>query len=424
MKILLLNTDDYTGGAAIACKRLLKALQLTNVNAKMLVQEARAGQQGITQLNNSWFSKKKAWLRFVAERLFFLFYEKNKNVRFLFNPGKFGVDISHNQLVMESDIIHLHWINFGFLSIDSLNKLGKIGKPIVWTLHDMWAFTGGCHHSGECENYQNSCGNCIKFLKAPSENDLSNKIWQQKQDTFVNFNLTIVTCSNWLSERAKKSSLLKNIRIETIPNPIDTVVFAPTDKQIAKKNLGLNLQKNYILFAAMSISAAGKGYNYFKEAIIEFTKLNNTENLELLIFGKANETDFEDLPIKVNFLGQLTSAKQIVDAYNAAHLFVIPSLEENLPNTIMEAMACGTPVVGFNVGGIPEMIYHKQTGYLAKFKSAEDLAIGIKYILESIDYHLLCENSRKKVLENYSEPVVAKQYKNLYESVLERAIAK
>jgi glycosyltransferase involved in cell wall biosynthesis len=435
-KILLLNTDDFTGGAAIACRRLLKALRThTDMQVQMLVQESKSEQAGVIQVNNSWFSKKKAFLRFVAERLFFLFYEKSKEVRFLFNPSKFGIDITDNQAFKDSDIIHLHWTNFGFLSIDSLQKIFQTNKPVVWTLHDMWAFTGGCHHSGECENYQKTCGNCVRYLKNPSEDDLSFQVWAEKSKAFQGANLTVITCSEWLRDRARKSSLFQNIRVEAIPNPIDTEVFRPIDKHLARKKFGLDESKKYILFAAMRVDAIGKGFAYFQEALSMFDALysmfdvrysmfdessspnieHRTSNIEILIFGQAEASDFQSLPFKVNILGRLSDLDTIAHAYSAASVFVIPSLEENLPNTIMESMACGTPVVGFEVGGIPEMIDHKKTGYLSKYKSAEDLANGIQYVLQESDYQALCNNSRQKVLDNYSEKIVAEKYKKIYE---------
>jgi glycosyltransferase involved in cell wall biosynthesis len=442
-KILLLNTDDFTGGAAIACRRLLKALRThTDVEAKMLVQESKSGQEGVVQLNNSWFQKKKAFLRFVAERLFFLFYEKSKAVRFAFNPAKFGTDITDNKIFKESDIIHLHWTNFGFLSINSLQKIFQTNKPVVWTLHDMWAFTGGCHHSGECENYQKSCGNCVRYLKNPSEHDLSFQVLAEKSKAFQGANLTVITCSEWLRDRARKSALFQNIKVEAIPNPIDAEVFRPIDKHLARKKFGLDKNKKYILFAAMRVDAVGKGFAYFQEALSMFdardsmfdessnpniesrtsnieTQTSNIEhrtpNIEILIFGQAEASDFQLLPFKVNILGRLSDLDTIAHAYSAASVFVIPSLEENLPNTIMESMACGTPVVGFEVGGIPEMIDHLKTGYLAKYKSADDLANGIQYILQESDYQSLCDNSRQKVVDNYSEKVVAEKYKKIYE---------
>lgn len=430
-KILLLNTDDFTGGAAIACRRLLKALRThTDMQVQMLVQESKSGQAGIVPLNSSWFSKKKAFLRFVAERLFFLFYEKSKEVRFLFNPAKFGIDITDNQSFKESDIVHLHWTNFGFLSIESLQKIFQTNKPVVWTLHDMWAFTGGCHHSGECENYQKTCGNCVRYLKNPSEDDLSFQVWAEKSKAFQGANLTVITCSEWLRDRARKSSLFQSFKVEAIPNPIDTQVFRPIDKHLARKKFGLSENKQYILFAAMRVDAVGKGFAYFQEALSIFDvrdsmfgldEESNPEhripNIEILIFGQAEASDFQSLPFKVNILGRLSDLETIAYAYSAASVFVIPSLEENLPNTIMESMACGTPVVGFEVGGIPEMIDHTENGYLSKYKSAEDLAKGIQYVLQKSDYQALCDNARQKVMENYSEEVVAKRYQEIYHSL-------
>jgi glycosyltransferase involved in cell wall biosynthesis len=424
LKILLLNTDDFTGGAAIACLRLLKAFRsLTSIQAQMLVQESKSGIGGVVQLNNSWISKSKSFVRFVAERLFFLFFEKNKKVRFGFNPGKFGTDLSTNSNIKKTDIIHLHWINFGFLSLNSIKKIAQTSKPIVWTLHDMWAFTGGCHHSGTCENYQKSCGNCVQFLKNPSSHDLSNQIWKEKMDVFSKANLTIVTCSEWLGNRAKKSSLFDNIRVETIPNPIDIDVFRPIDKNIAFKKNQLNADLKYILFAAMRVDALGKGFSYFSAALTDlfYKILDNGQNqtdIEIIIFGQALASDFETLPFKVNILGKLTDTNDIVNVYNVASVFVIPSLEENLPNTIMESLACGTPVVGFDVGGIPEMIDHKQNGYLATYKSAEDLAAGIYWTLYEANGTELSTNAVKKVKDNYSESIVAKKYEEVYNRLL------
>ena len=417
MKILLLNTDDFTGGAAIACRRLLKALNTkTKVQASMLVQESKSGESNIVQLNHSWLSKKKAFLRFVAERLFYLPFEKTKELRFAFNPAKFGMNLSENHTIKSADILHLHWINFGFLSVKSIGKLAKTQKPIVWTLHDMWAFTGGCHHSGECKNYQKSCGNCERFIKNPSPTDLSNQIWEGKSKAYPALNLTIVTCSKWLGNRAKKSSLFKNLRVETIPNPIDTSLFQPIDKITARKKFNLPENKKYILFAAMKVDAIGKGFPYFRDALHLISE--QVSDVEILIFGQAQASDYDSLPFKVNVLGRLNDVATIAQAYSAASVFVTPSLEENLPNTIMEAMACGTPAIGFDIGGIPEMIEHQQTGYLATYKSAEDLAKGIYWTLFEADYEALCRNSRQKVIENYAEEIVAKQYQALYESLL------
>ena len=458
MQITILSTFDNQGGAAIAASRLNKALNNNGLTSNVLVQDKKGDDVTTQSIANTWFQKKMAFARFALDRLQFIFYEKSKDVRFSFSQATVGVDVSSHPFIQQSDVIHLHWINFGFLSLNSLNNLIKTNKPIVWTLHDMWAFTGGCHYSGDCENYLNACGNCVPFLKNPSDTDLSNQVWQRKAAIFKKSNFTVVACSEWLAQKARKSSLLQGKTIISIPNPIDTKVFQPINKTIARKHFGLSPDKKYILFAAAKVGDVRKGFAYFTEALsmldardsmldfrnstfgfdekltsnIKYRTPNiepqisnpkhRTPNIELLIFGQAQVADFDGLPFRVNLLGQLSDIDSIVMAYSAASVFVIPSLEDNLPNTIMESMACGTPVVGFEVGGIPEMIDHKTsgmspTGYLAQYKSSEDLAKGIQYVLEEADYQALCENSRKKVVENYSEEVVSEKYKKVYQSL-------
>ena len=423
MKITILSTFDNFGGAAIAASRLNKALNSNGLSSNMLVQDRKGNLPNVESIAQNWFQKKLALLRFALDRYQFAFYEKNKDVRFIFSQAKIGIDISNHPLIQKSDIIHLHWINFGFLSLNSLEKLFKINKPVVWTLHDMWVFTGGCHYSRECTNYERNCGNCVQFLKNSSENDLSHQVWERKKEIFSKANLTIVTCSEWLAEKARESSLLKDKTIVSIPNPIDTDVFRPIEKSIARGNFKLSPDKKYILFGAVKISDARKGFAYFAEAISIINQqliINNIDpdNIEVLIFGQAQAADFEGLPFKVNILGKLSDLEMICKAYSAASVFVSPSIEDNLPNTIMESMACGTPVVGFDVGGIPEMIDHEKSGYLAKYKSSEDLAKGIYWILFNADYQLLANNSRQKVLDNYSEKVVAEKYKKVYQSLI------
>jgi glycosyltransferase involved in cell wall biosynthesis len=421
MQITILSTFDNQGGAAIAASRLNKALNNNGLTSNMLVQDKKSKDATTQSIAHSWFQKKMALVRFALDRLQFVFYEKSKEVRFSFSQATIGVDVSSHSLIQQSDVIHLHWINFGFLSLNSLDDLIKTNKPIVWTLHDMWAFTGGCHYAGDCENYLNACGNCVPFLKNPSDTDLSNQVWQRKAEIFKKSNFTVVACSEWLAQKARQSSLLQGKTILSIPNPIDVNVFQPTPKDVAAMYFELAYDKKYILFAAAKISDERKGFSYFKEAlsVISNQLLINgktASDIEILIFGQAQASDFEELPFKVNILGKLSNLETIAKAYSAATVFVSPSIEDNLPNTIMESMACGTPVVGFEVGGIPEMIDHKTNGYLAKYKSAEDLAKGIYWTLFESDYQVLVDNSRQKVLDNYSEEVIIEKYKNVYES--------
>jgi glycosyltransferase involved in cell wall biosynthesis len=357
-------------------------------------------------------------LKFALERLYFWFFEKDKSVRFLFSPAKVGSDLSKHPLIQQADVIHLHWVNFGFLSLASLQKLFALNKPIVWTLHDMWTFTGGCHHSRDCNNFQEQCGNCTTFLARPSTVDLSHIGWKTKKSMYQDSNLQIVTCSKWLQQKAQSSSVLENISVNAIPNPIDTDLFRPILKKEARQQLNLPTDKFLILFAAAKITAAGrKGFDYFEEALQLLAQQYPDIDIECMVMGIMDEQLTAHFPFVVHNLGNISDVQKMVNVYSAASVFVTPSLEENLPNTIMESLACGTPVVGFNTGGIPEMIDHLHNGYVSAYRSATDLAQGINWVKNHSDYDLLATNARQKATSNYAEAIVAQQYIELYKLV-------
>jgi len=412
MKVCLVNTYEITGGAAVASRRLLDALNTTGkADARLLVMKGKANDDRIQSLENKITGKIMGNLSMVRERMYFNPRHNGRINAFYFSPANTGIDITNNSWIQEADIIHLHWINLGFLSIKNIEQLSKLGKPIVWTLHDMWAFTGGCHYSDDCENFVSGCGQCISFLKKPSENDLTRKLNQQKK-FFKNFHF--VTCSKWLKGEALRSSLLKEAHVESIPNPIDTNLFYPRDKKTARIALNLNPDKRYILFGAANLDDYRKGFVYLVEAIKKFAEWSGNESIEILLFGRNNLKEL-DLPLKVNSLGTLNSMDTMANIYSAADTFVIPSLQDNLPNTVMESMACGTPVVAFESGGIPEMVDHEVNGYIAGFKDTDDLAQGIQYVLQN---DRLGSLARQKVLENYMPEKVANQYGILYHSLL------
>lgn len=413
LKIVLLSYHNQNGGAGIACGRLYKALKHAGHEVHYLVQE-KTGEDESIALSHSVWSKLLAFIRFVGERLYFRFFEKDKSIRFLFNPGIFGSDISQHPLIQQADIIHLHWVNFGFLSIQNIRQLTELGKPVFWTLHDMWAFTGGCHHSGECDHFKEFCGQC-KFVKQPSFHDLSHRLWREKVFAFESEQLRFVTCSQWLANKAKESSLLMQHEIHAIPNAINLSIFKNSDKRMSREKLGLAVDKSYLLFVAMRVSAPNKGFEYLKDAI-EIWKKNypsKSENTEVLVIGELTHSNLmDDIPLKVHVLGRISNDSQMVDIYNAADVFITPSLEENLPNTIMEALSCGTSCVGFNVGGIPEMINHQVNGYIAEFKNKEDLAHGIHVCLEnSVKFG---EKAREKAENHYSEKYIAELHTQYY----------
>ncbi len=411
--VLQLSTFHWEGGAGVAAARLHQALLNAGVDSHLLVSEiSRPGPQTTALADNAWKSK-KAWGNFVLERLHFLPFEKDKSVRFAFSPAAAGADIADHPLVKQASIIHLHWVNFGFLSLKSLEKLFALGKPIVWTLHDMWTFTGGCHYNRGCERYLSHCCYC-PYLKKPGEYDIAFTQFHKKQGIYQNAPLTLISPSRWLDNLVQKAALTKGMPSQAIPNCIDTAFFKPGDPTEARNALRLPTDRKLLLFAGANIQDARKGFAYFQEAM----RHPGLAGTEVMILGKGKAESFENMPVKVHFLGKISDPNQMVQAYNAADLLVTPSLEDNLPNTIMEAMACGTPAVGFDTGGIPEMIGHLESGFVSTPKSAASLSEGIQWVLNHNADLAISKNAREKVLEHYSEEVVARWYSQLYDSLL------
>ncbi|MEA3452685.1 MAG: glycosyltransferase, partial [Bacteroidota bacterium] len=331
MKVVIINTYDVAGGAAIAALRLAKALEKQNIDITMLVQKKKTDEQIVQQTNNNFFNRKKKLFYFAFERLLFKFKERDPSVRFDFSIANIGEDISKHKLVQDADIIHFHWINFGFLSLKSLSKIFALKKTIIWTLHDMWPFTGGCHHAYECNNYVQQCGNC-PFLKKPFENDLSFKIWAKKNALFSNQKLNIVSVSSWLSQRAKNSSLFKNKSHYVIANALNSV-FEPVDKIIARKKLGADSNKIILLFGSVKIDNPIKGFKYFVEALNilkQNSKIDN-DNVLIYILGTVKnnkEALLEQLPFEYKYFGFVKDEKKLINIYSASTLTIATSLYE------------------------------------------------------------------------------------------------
>ncbi len=401
MRVVLLTTYPH-GGAGIACRRLQEAL----------------GRMGVAAQTLTAADAPTRW-PFYAERLSFLPFERNRSVRFQFSLANFGCDMSRHPAVVQADVVHLHWINQGFLSLRSLWRLAQMGKPIVWTLHDMWAFTGGCHHSAGCEAYVRTCGHC-PMLRWPGPRDLSNRIWRRKKRLFPP-QMHLIACSEWLGQRARRSSLLGGYPVEVIPNAIDTDLFAPASaeqRQAFRRRLGVSASAVLGLFSSVKIENPWKGFGNLAQALAHLRQQRPNLAIELAVMGKAQPETLRQLPCRVHELGSLSDPKAIAEAYAAADLFVIPSVEENLPNTVMEALACGTPVAGFRTGGIPEMVEHEKNGFLAPVGDSQALAEGIAWVAERAEE--LRAAARQKAERCYHSSLVAQRHLTLYEQVLER----
>ena len=410
MKILHLNTSDTHGGAARAAYRLHRALLNKNIDSKMLVQK-KASDDHTVIAPTSKFEKGINLLRPTLDNLPLQQY-KNRT-QSLFSPAWLPFSQIPKKIAqINPDIVHLHWIAGAMMSV---KDLARIDKPIVWSLHDMWAFTGGEHCDEDQQHYLDNCGNS-KVLNSKKDNDLSRKGWQRKRQVYAQMeDMTIVGLSDWMHQAAKSSSLLKNKSHIHLPNPIDTTVFAPFNKVEARRLFNLPTDKKLILFGAMNATSdPNKGFEHIFTAL----KASILENTELVIFGSSQPTTPLNFKQTVHYLGQLHDDVSLRVLYSAADVMVVPSLQENLSNAIMESLACGTPVVAFDIGGNSDMIEHQKNGYLVQPFNTDDLADGIEWLLNAANYQQLCDNARDKVLTNFDSQLVAKRYIALYKEIL------
>jgi glycosyltransferase involved in cell wall biosynthesis len=416
MRVLIVNTSERTGGAAVAASRLMEALNNNGVKAKMLVRDKETDRLTVAAVpGQKWMQFYFLWERFVVWlRLYF-----NRKHLFEVDIANCGADVTQLPEFQEADVVHLHWINQGMLSLKGIRKILNTGKPVVWTMHDIWPATAICHLTLDCRNFETQCAHCRLLPGNGSTNDLSTQIWKRKQQMLNDRQITFVTCSQWLAGEAQKSALLKGQRVVSIPNPIDTHIYTPKDKQQARHRVGLPTEGRIILFASQRVTNRNKGMGYLLEAcrLLAEQYPEKKEDITVAILGGHAEEIEGQLPFRTCPLGYVNDEQRIVDIYNAADVFVLPSLSENLPNTIMEAMACGVPSVGFRIGGIPEEIDHQQNGYVADYCSSEDLARGIWWTLYEADHEAVRKACLQKVAHNYSQQSVANRYLEVYESL-------
>lgn len=323
------------------------------------------------------------------------------------------------KMINRYDVLSLYYVCDGLLAPENLKG---VEIPIVWRLSDMWPFTGGCHYSGGCERYEEVCGRC-PIIASKWDNDLSRVLWKRKKTAFAGLKLTVVAPSRWIADCAGRSSLLRHAEIAHIPTGVDTHQFRPLDKESARKELGLPLDRKCILFGSVgAYTDKRKGFSVLQEAISMLT--DSQSDITLITFGQGGQAplgnDLKRLPIK-NF-GKIEDNRLLTKVYSSADVFVAPSLEENLPNTAIEAMSCGTPVVAFSIGGMPDLIEHGRTGYLAKPFDPVDLAKGIALIAGTREQLSdLRAGSRIRVERDFNIETIAERYWALYQELAAQA---
>lgn len=327
----------------------------------------------------------------------------------LFSIPGFTNNIAAHKAILEADYIYVHWVMNGFLNTRSFEQLAKLGKPVIFVLHDMWNITGGCHYSFECDQYRtNGCKNCPVF---PDAAGIAAKGFAQKHKLYSRYNnLYFVSPSVWLQQCAQQSLLAKNKPVFYIPNVLDTSVFKKCDKKAARHILNLGEQDTIIAFGAVSVSSPYKGWTYLAAALKKLKEQDLPGNTTVLVFGSGYNKEMDDaIPFNTRFMGYLGDEYSTTLVYNAADVFVVPSLADNQPTIVQESLSCGTPVVGFNTGGIPDMITHKENGYLAAYKNADDIVNGIRYCME--------HKTEGALLPQFTTAVTVQKHLQLFEFI-------
>ena len=406
LKILIVSKYDNEGGAAIAANRLHKSLITSGVDSRMLVQKKMSDDYSVM---GPVTVKQKIFgvVSFYVDQLPTYLYKKR--LPYLFSPAWFSSgDILKQINAIDPDVVHVHWSCKGMLSIKDIEK---IKAPIIFTMHDSWLFTGGCHIPFECKNYRTGCGRC-PTLASSSSQDLSSKVFERKLALYSKKeDVTFVAVSNWLRDCADESALFEGKEIRCVPNAISTEEFKPIEKAVAKSILSLKSDKKLILFGALSATSdLNKGFKELTEALNQLT-LNN---VEIVVFGSSRPETEVVSKYKIRYMGRLNDTISLRILYSAADVMIVPSLMESFGQTASEAMSCGTPVVAFDTSGLRDIVDHKINGYLAKAFDSADLAVGMEWILRSQNYNELCLKARQKVVREFDGEIVAEAYKTIY----------
>jgi glycosyltransferase involved in cell wall biosynthesis len=409
IRVLHLSSFDLAGGAARAAYRIHRGMLGMGIDSQFVVQHKQGSDPTVITAESKVYAK----LRSLADSAPINFHPHRQQ---MFSPQWCPDALLKSVNRFSPDIINLNWVCNGFVPVEAL---AKFKQPLVWTLQDMWAFTGGCHYTLGCDRYQDNCGNCPQ-LKSDRDRDLSRWVWQRKFKAWQNLNLTIVTPSTWMAECVRSSSLFQELPLKIIPFGLDTEKFTPHNSQKARQELKLPQDKHLVLFGA--IDATGdtrKGSHLLQQALQQLSQSQWREQIELVIFGASEPEKPIDFGFRVHYLGHLNDDLSLRMAYSAADVMVAPSIEEAFGQTASESLACGTPVVVFERTGLADIVDRHQNGYIANYSDIDDLARGITWVLEDKERHQqLRYYAREKAEREYAWTVQANRYLSLFEKIL------
>ncbi|PIQ86839.1 MAG: glycosyl transferase [Candidatus Omnitrophica bacterium CG11_big_fil_rev_8_21_14_0_20_45_26] len=410
MRILHINENDLTGGAARSGLVIHTGLKSHGVDSRMLVRIKRTHDPDVQPIVSGY----RWWIdracHFVCDHL---------SLQYLYCPSSF--QLKDHPWVKEADIIQLFNIHGSYFSYRALPSLSHL-KPVVWRLSDMWSFTGHCGYSYECERWKTGCGACPHLSAFPPLYfDTSALHWRLKKEVYAKSKMIIVTPSRWMHEKVKQSPLLSHFESCTIPNGIDIETFQAIDKLEARRKLGINAaDQKIILFSAHFIHEKRKGFSYLIKALESFEQ-NELSHLTLMVVGNGAKRQKKDLPCHTITMEHIDDPRQMALIYSAADIFALPTLADNLPNAVLESMACGTPVVAFDSGGIAEVVKHGETGYVVPVMDVTALAKGILTLAsQNSARYQMATKCRNQIKSEFSQTTQLNRFMDLYRSILNK----
>jgi glycosyltransferase involved in cell wall biosynthesis len=430
MKVTQLSTDDFSGGASRAAYRLHVACSLTGIESTMRVLRHQTANARVIagRAPRSLSEKIKNRLQTKWHQYSTRGFKTDNPIMHSFGQVSAGLVQELNQ--SQADVLNLHWI----VNLLSIQDIGKLTKPLVWTLHDMWAFCGGEHVSPDelTSRFRQGylAGNRPEGEAGP---DLNRQAWEKKREAWAQQSFQLVTPGRWMAGCVRESVLFQNTPVHVIPNPLEMKhLWRPYPKDFARASLGLDQNKKYVLSGSAGGMPHLKGEDLLKRAMEKIAYVQAeanrshteklSEKIELLIFGQYQPSDAKQWPCPVHWLGPVRDDHIMALIYSAADVMAVPSRQDNLPNTAVEANACGIPVAAFNIGGLPDIVQQQKNGWLAPAFDTDQLAQGILWLLEDQErWYVLSQASRQLAVERYSPEVIVAQYLEVYEAARQQS---
>ena len=406
---LLLTASD-SGGAGNATRRIHEGLRAIDVPSRILVRQKSTDDPTILGPNSK-VGTVLSQIRPILDRLALSPYDAASEFSINWLPDR--IDRRVEQL--DPDLVHLNWVAGGYMGAGAVDDFNR---PVVWRLPDMWPLTGGCHYADECTRYHDDCGKCPK-LNSTRSVDPSRVTLRRKRQAVERADVTAVATSSWLASCAEESSILGDCDVEIIPNGLDTDTFRPVDQSVGRELFGLPTDVPLILFGSVGpLSNDRKGYDLLRDGLDQFGPVDGPEP-ELVVFGTSEPASPPDFGRPTHYTGYLGDEESLAVLYAAADVMVVPSRYEGFGQTVSEAMACGTPVVAFDATGPSDIVVDRETGYLADPYDPADVAAGIEWVLDDEGrLERLSEQARDRAVERYHFTDVARQYRDLYESLV------